>query len=201
MAWWQIGSSPKAGQGFLVCLPSCQDPGEWQSAIRNATSCTAWVDGLLWKVVILLNLSHMADQGEILFGLLGKLCGSCVVSGFLLFIGAFCADSKFQISSSWANCLFFETQRLFEKCTDGSFRDHYIRVLGRLLGQRKNPGCLGYRGLYYPVWWGSGIIINHYKDTYQTISIMASQRFFFVAHCHIWCFEYFHSFNCQIYID
>lgn len=79
----------------------------------------------------------MADQGEILFGLLGKLCGSCVVSGFLLFIGAFCADSKFQISSSWANCLFFETQRLFEKCTDGSFRDHYIRVLGRLLGQRK----------------------------------------------------------------
>ena len=60
MAWWQIGSSPKAGQGFLVCLPSwwghqqkhrrCQDPGEWQIAIRNATSCTAWVDGLLWKV-------------------------------------------------------------------------------------------------------------------------------------------------------
>ena len=27
-------------------------------------------------------------------------------------IGAFCADSKFQISSSWAKCLFFETQRL-----------------------------------------------------------------------------------------
>ena len=51
-------------------------------------------------------------------------------------IGAFCADSKFQISSSWANFLFFfETQRLFEKCTDGSFRDHYIRVLGRLLEQ------------------------------------------------------------------
>ena len=150
---------------------------------------TSWWPVVIQRWFTSWGWGSLGEAGPIRLGRTKTTCGNKIIKIYLrqLYIDwrfqGTCHMSKI-VKKNQVQVQLWMITVCFYKCWDLVLTNlHQAELIGHFSSNeqwKKGPGCLGNIGYILPNY--VGIIINHYKDPYETTSILESTRLFFVAH-------------------